>query len=134
MNKRGVKVFELSGATGEGAQAVLDACARVLFANEDHKVRLKGRLVKPSAEPETTTAKASRPRRAKPAAKVVAKKPAAKVAAKKPAAKSAKKKPQTMQATLAQLRKDNRERLRQIDEKELRALKHDKKKLVRRKR
>ena len=129
MNKRGVKVFELSGATGEGAQAVLDACARVLFANEDHKVRLKGRLVKPSAEPETTSAKASRPRRAKPAAKVVAKKPAAKVA-KKPA----KKKPQSMKATLAQFRKDNRERLRQIDEKELRALKHDKKKLVRRKR
>jgi len=80
MKARGVKVFELSGATGEGAQAVLDACARVLFANEDHKVRLKSRLVKPAAEPETTTAKSSRPKRkaavkkAKPAAKKVKKK------------------------------------------------------------
>ncbi|MFZ5439010.1 MAG: GTPase ObgE [Myxococcota bacterium] len=43
MKKRGVKVFELSGATGEGAQAVLDACARVLFAPAEKKVRLKGR-------------------------------------------------------------------------------------------
>ena len=63
MKARGIKVFELSGATGEGAQAVLDACARVLFANEDHKVRLKGRLVPPSTEQETTTAKTSRPKR-----------------------------------------------------------------------
>jgi GTP-binding protein len=43
MAKRGAKVFELSGATGEGAQAVLDACARVLFAPPELKVRLKAR-------------------------------------------------------------------------------------------
>ncbi len=69
MKARGIKVFELSGATGEGAQAVLDACARVLFANEEHKVRLKSRhLVPPSTEQETTTAKTSKPKR-KPSAK-----------------------------------------------------------------
>ena len=97
MKARGVKVFELSGATGEGAQAVLDACARVLFANEEHKVRLKSRhLVPVSNEQETTTAKASRPRRkpsakkAKPAAKakpVVKKKIIVKKAASKKKAK-----------------------------------------------
>jgi GTP-binding protein len=43
MAKRGVEVFELSGATGEGAQAVLDACARVLFPSEQKGMRLKGR-------------------------------------------------------------------------------------------
>lgn len=43
MAARGIKVFELSGATGEGAQAVLDACGRVLFAPAENKVRLKAR-------------------------------------------------------------------------------------------
>ena len=74
MKARGVKVFELSGATGEGAQAILDACARVLFANEDHKVRLKARLVTPSNEQETTTARTSRPKRAPAKKKAVVKK------------------------------------------------------------
>ena len=93
MKKRGIKVFELSGATGEGAQAVLDACARILFANEEKKVRLKGRHLVPAGDAqETTTAKLSRPKRAA-AKKPVAKKPAAKkrpVAKKKPVAKKAK--------------------------------------------
>ena len=63
-----MKVFELSGATGEGAQAVLDACARVLFAAEDqHKVRLKSRAVAGSELSETTTALAAKKKR-KPAA------------------------------------------------------------------
>ena len=84
MKKRGIKVFELSGATGEGAQAVLDACARILFANEEKKVRLKGRHLVPAGDAqETTTAKASRPKRAKPAVKKL-------VAKKKPVAKKAK--------------------------------------------
>lgn len=96
MKARGVKVFELSGATGEGAQAVLDACARILFAHEDHKVRLKSRLITPSTEQETTTARTSRPKRAakKAAAKkAVAKKAVKKVAAKKPVKKVAVKSP-----------------------------------------
>ncbi len=122
MKARGVKVFELSGATGQGAQAVLDACARVLFANEEQKVRLKGRhLVDLTKAAETTTAKDSRPRR-KPAAK---KKPLAKKAA-PAAAKKAKSKPTII------AKKGSK--LRQIDERELRSLKHDKKKLTKRKR
>ena len=101
MNRRGVKVFELSGATGEGAQAVLDACARVLFAGpvEDKKFRLKGRrdeteLTSAHEALEYVTAKISRGTGAKKtaakkaapvksAAKAPAKKPV--VAAKKPA-------------------------------------------------
>ncbi len=43
MLKRGARVLHLSGATGEGQQALLDACARVLFAKAPEKMRLKGR-------------------------------------------------------------------------------------------
>lgn len=93
MARRGVKVFELSGATGEGAQAVLDACARVLFAAEDqHKVRLKRRAEAGSELSDTTTALASKPVRRKKAplkkpAPVKAKKKAPGPRAKKPAKK-----------------------------------------------
>lgn len=84
LNLRGVKVFELSGATGEGSQAVLDACARVLFSSEEHKVRLKGRhLVEAGAPDETTTAKSSRPKKAAKKKSIAAAKKAA--AKKKPA-------------------------------------------------
>ena len=126
MKTRGVKVFELSGATGEGAQAVLDACARVLWANEDHKIRLKGRhLVPVSNEQETTTAKTSRPKRAAKKSKVAAKK--------KTAAPAAKPKTKTKKSASAPMI-SKKTKLRQIDEKELRSLKHDKKKLTKRKR
>ncbi len=123
MTKRNVKVFELSGATGEGAQAVLDACARILFANEEHKVRLKGRhLLTEGAANETTTAKASRPKRAPSKKKVTAKKV---VAAKKPKAALKKSAPMKKGGKAASIK--------QIDAKALRQLKHDKKKLTKRK-
>ena len=123
MAKRNVKVFELSGATGEGAQAVLDACARILFANEEHKVRLKGRhLLTAGAANETTTAKASRPKRAPSKKKVVAKKV---VAAKKTKAVLKKSAPMKKAAKAASIK--------QVDAKTLRQLKHDKKKLTKRK-
>ncbi len=116
MAKRGVRVFELSGATGEGAQAVLDACARVLFTTEPRGLRLRGRhepaevitasealgsvqrpakkakptakKAKPAAEKAKPTAKKAKPtaKKAKPAAEKA--KPTAKKA--KPAAKKAK--------------------------------------------
>ncbi|MDP2273134.1 MAG: GTPase ObgE [Archangium sp.] len=125
MAKRNVKVFELSGATGEGAQAVLDACARILFANEEHKVRLKGRhLLTEGVANETTTAKASRPKRA-PAKKKVA--PKKVVAAKKPTKKSALEKSAPMK------KGGKAASIKQIDAKALRQLKHDKKKLTKRK-
>ncbi len=123
MTKRNVKVFELSGATGEGAQAVLDACARILFANEEHKVRLKGRhLLTEGAANETTTAKASRPKRAPSKKKVTARKV---VAAKKPRAALKKSAPMKKGGKTASIK--------QIDAKALRQLKHDKKKLTKRK-
>ncbi len=125
MAKRNVKVFELSGATGEGAQAVLDACARILFANEEHKVRLKGRhLLTEGAANETTTAKASRPRRAPAKKKVAAKKV---VAAKKSKSKASLKKPAPMKKGAKATS------IKQVDPKMLRQLKHDKKKLTKRK-
>jgi GTP-binding protein len=43
MQKRGLRVFELSGVTGDGLNQVLDQVARVLFAEKSTKVRLKGR-------------------------------------------------------------------------------------------
>jgi GTP-binding protein len=41
MEKRRVHVLELSGATGEGLQALLDACARELFSHASLKTRVK---------------------------------------------------------------------------------------------
>lgn len=81
MKVRGVKVFELSGATGDGAQAILDACARVLFAPTSKKVRLKSRhgaeeLITAHEALEATTAKTSKGK------KVAAKKYTAPAAAK----------------------------------------------------
>ncbi len=82
MKRRGLHVFELSGATGEGVPAVLDAAARVLFSKGPEKVRTRAR----HAEQDVTTAhaarKAKRPAKAKAAA-------AAKRAGKKGARKSA---------------------------------------------
>lgn len=91
MAKRGVKVFELSGATGEGAQAVLDACARVLFSPAEKKVRLKGRheaqeLITAHEALETITAKGAKK---KPAPKKQPVTKQAVVAKKRPAKKAA---------------------------------------------
>lgn len=41
MQKRRISVLELSGATGEGLDALLDACARVLFSQASLKTRAK---------------------------------------------------------------------------------------------
>jgi GTPase len=41
MQKRRVQVLELSGATGEGHEALLDACARQLFSHASLKTRVK---------------------------------------------------------------------------------------------
>jgi GTP-binding protein len=79
MHKRGIRVLSMSGATGDGSAAVLDACARVLFATESSKLRLKAR----HAEREVITANealaAARPARskAKAQAKPKAKRPSA---------------------------------------------------------
>ncbi len=79
MKRRGVKVFELSGATGEGAQAVLDACARVLFATGEKKMRLKsraGEVVTAQSALETITPRRTKPKKALPKKKATpAKKP-----------------------------------------------------------
>jgi GTP-binding protein len=41
MEKRRIHVLELSGATGEGLDGLLDACARVLFSSASLKSRVK---------------------------------------------------------------------------------------------
>lgn len=62
MKKRRVQVLPLSGATGEGAQAVLDACARVLFASEQaRKLRLKRRQ---GAHAQSLAVRKTKPRKA----------------------------------------------------------------------
>ncbi len=72
MEKRGIKLYELSGATGEGLQKVLDAVARVLWA-------------KPGHLPADVFIPARKPKKAAP--KKATRRPAAKkpVARKKPA-------------------------------------------------
>ncbi|MEW5742501.1 MAG: GTPase ObgE [Myxococcota bacterium] len=44
MRKRGIRVLAMSGATGDGLQAVLDACARVLFGGVSKKARTEGEV------------------------------------------------------------------------------------------
>ena len=47
MKKKNIKVYEMSGATGDGAQEVLDACGKLLFGGAtEKKVRLKARAKK----------------------------------------------------------------------------------------
>lgn len=94
MAKRGVRVFEVSGATGEGAQAVLDACGRVLFSGDgERKMRLKSRhgtadvVTAADALLASKPAKKTKPAPAKKAAPVKKKK-----VAPAPAKKKAKKK------------------------------------------
>jgi GTP-binding protein len=67
MKKKNIKVFELSGVTGEGAQAVLDECGKLLFnAAVEKKVRLKARAkekVAPKTKPAAKSKKAKAPAR-----------------------------------------------------------------------
>lgn len=97
MHRRGIRVLAMSGATGEGSQAVLDACAEVLFGGGATKVRVKARHVDRTvvtANEALAAAKAKQVARAKPVAKATAKKPAARTAKKpatNPAARTAKK-------------------------------------------
>jgi GTPase len=84
MRKRGIAVFPVSCATGEGMQALLDVTAEVLFTGRPDKLR-----VEPPETPAKKAAVKELPKRA-PARKVPARKAAAKkVTVKKPAAKKA---------------------------------------------
>ncbi len=96
MEKRRVHVLELSGATGEGLEALLDACARELFSHASLKTRVKQK----DALREVVTAETAfrAPKAEKPVVvkAVKQKTPAKKAAPKRPAAKTApvaKKKP-----------------------------------------
>jgi GTPase len=65
MEKRHIHVLELSGATGEGLDGLLDACARVLFSSASLKSRVKA---EGAARDVVTAATALRaPRAPKPA-------------------------------------------------------------------
>lgn len=78
MQQRGIRVLAMSGATGDGSQAVLDACAQVLFGGVAAKVRVKGRHVERTvvtAHEALAAAKAKRPARAKGARAGVKAKP-----------------------------------------------------------
>lgn len=93
MEKRRIHVLHLSGATGEGLEALLDACARELFSTASLKTRVKQKDALRDVVTAETAFRAPRPE--KP---VVVKKqgPAKKVAPKRPAQKTlpvAKKKP-----------------------------------------
>jgi GTP-binding protein len=89
LKKRGITVLPMSGVTGEGVGAVLDAAARVLFAPPKKEAPLRTKVeAPPAASKPRAAAKPAKPRR-KAAAKRAKK--AAKPA-RKPAAKGAKKK------------------------------------------
>ncbi len=89
MKKKGIEVFQLSGATGEGIQKVLDAVAKELYAPASSKPKKRAR-----SGPEEMKAPVAK--KAKPAV-VAKKKPAPKKKAapakKKPVKAAAKKKP-----------------------------------------
>ncbi|AKJ01304.1 GTP-binding protein [Archangium gephyra] len=82
MRKRGIAVFPISCATGEGKQALLDAVAEVLFTGRTDKLHVEP-PPKPRAE------KKAAPAPAKKAAAVVKAAPAKKAPAKKAPAKKA---------------------------------------------
>jgi GTP-binding protein len=85
MRKRGLAVFPVSCATGEGMQALLDVTAEVLFTGKTHKLH-----VEPPEKPVKKTAAVKAPAAKAPARKVAAKKaPAKKAPAKKAPAKKA---------------------------------------------
>jgi hypothetical protein len=74
MKKRHVEVLQLSGITGEGLQAVLDACAKVLYSKTPPKPAMRTRA------PKSLSAKV----KAKLEAKAVAASKAGKVHKRKP--------------------------------------------------
>ncbi|MEW6433044.1 MAG: GTPase ObgE [Myxococcota bacterium] len=87
MRQRGIRVLAMSGATGEGSQAVLDACAEVLFGGGATKVRVKARHADRTVVTANEALAAAKPKkaaRARPVVKARPKKPAAR-AAKTPA-------------------------------------------------
>ncbi|MBL8934757.1 MAG: GTPase ObgE [Archangium sp.] len=87
MQKRRISVLELSGATGEGLDALLDACARVLFSQASLKTRAKQAdalrdvvtaetaFRAPRAEKAQVKKKPAPAKKAAPRKKAVAKKP-----------------------------------------------------------
>jgi GTP-binding protein len=87
LKKRGITVLPMSGVTGEGVGAVLDAAARVLFAPPKKEAPLRTKVEVPPAAPQPRAA--TKPAKAvgKPARKAAAKVP--KKAAKKKAVKKA---------------------------------------------
>jgi GTPase len=93
MEKRRIRVLELSGATGEGLDALLDACAQVLFSAASLKSRSKAEGAPRDVVTAATAARAPRAEKAKPPTKPAqtsAKKPVKKVA-NTPVKKAAKK-------------------------------------------
>jgi GTPase len=94
MEKRRIRVLELSGATGEGLDALLDACAQVLFSAASLKSRSKAEGAPRDVVTAATAARAPRAEKVKAATRPVqkpAKKPVQKAAAKKPVKQAAKK-------------------------------------------
>ncbi len=99
LKRRGLKVFEVSGATGEGVQAVLDACARVLFGPAYAAEEFLPRPAQPERsrapaaskkKPAVKKGKAAKRPRAAPKKKAPAKKKKAAPAKKKAPAKNKK--------------------------------------------
>jgi GTP-binding protein len=92
MRKRGVAVFPVSTATGEGLQALLDVTAEVLFTGRTDKLQVE-RPEKPARKAPAAKAPAAKAPAAKapavkaPARKAAAKAPARKAVVKKAAAK-----------------------------------------------
>jgi GTP-binding protein len=72
MKKRGIRALAMSGATGEGSQAVLDACARVLFGGVSKKAHAPGEVRAVVTANEALAA--ARPPRAKAASRAGTKK------------------------------------------------------------
>jgi GTP-binding protein len=94
MQRRGIRVLPMSGVTGEGSQAVLDACAAVLFGGDAAKVRLKGRHADRTVITATAALAAAKGARPASAKKPTPKKPTPKKPApKKPATKKPARKP-----------------------------------------
>ncbi|SEU15911.1 GTPase ObgE [Stigmatella erecta] len=75
LRERGIAVFPVSTATGEGMQALMDATAEVLFTGRTDKLR-----VEPPAKPASRTAAQKAPARKAPVKKAAPRKAAAKKA------------------------------------------------------
>jgi GTP-binding protein len=82
LRRRGILVYPVSSATGEGVQALLDVAARVIFGGELPRPPQEEKAARPVAKKKPVAKKAAAK---KPAAKKPARKSAKKPAAKKPA-------------------------------------------------